>query len=97
MSTLEMLRRPSAYLPLFLSLAALSVVLAYLVVNGSAPQVDEGVAARLWQLFMAAQVPIIVYFVVRWLPQSPRQGAVALALQLGGALTAMLPVYLLRW
>ena len=97
MSTLEMLKRPSAYLPLFLSLAALSVVLAYLVVNGSAPQPDEGAAAHIWQLLMAAQVPIIVYFAVKWLPQSPKQGAVALALQLGGAFTAMLPVYLLRW
>lgn len=97
MSTLEMLRRPSAYLPLCLSLAALGVVLAYLVVNGPAPQADEGAAAHIWQLLMAAQVPIIVYFAVKWLPQSPRQGAVALALQLGGAFTAMLPVYLLRW
>mgnify|MGYP003450675642 CR=1 FL=1 len=97
MSTVEMLRRPSAYLPLCLSLGALSVVLAYLVVNGTAPQADEGAAAHIWQLLMAAQVPIIIYFALKWVPQSPKQGAVALALQLGGAFTAALPVYLLRW
>jgi hypothetical protein len=97
MSTVEMLKRPSAYLPLFLSLGALSVVLTYLVVNGTAPQADEGAAAHIWQLLMAAQVPIVLYFAVKWLPQSPKEAAVALALQLGGALTAMLPVYLLRW
>lgn len=97
MSTAELLRRPSAYLPLCMSLAALGVVLAYLAVHGSAPQPDEGTAAHIWQLLMAAQVPIVLYFAIQWLPQSPRQGAIALALQLGGALTAMLPVYLLRW
>jgi hypothetical protein len=97
MSTVEMLRRPSAYVPLMLSLAALSVVLLYLLVNGRAPQPDEGAVAHIWQLLMVAQVPIVLYFSIRWLPRSPKQGAIALALQLGGAFTAMLPVYLLRW
>lgn len=97
MSTKEMLRHPSAYLPLVISLGALGVVLAHLVVNGTAPQADEGAAARIWQLLMAAQVPILVGFSVKWLPHAPRQGAVALALQLAGLFTAALPVNLLHW
>jgi len=97
MNTREMLRHPSGFLPLVMSLAALSVVLAYLAVNGPTPQSDEGTAAHIWQLLMAAQVPIVFYFAVKWLPQSPRQGAITLALQIGGAMAALLPVYLLRW
>jgi hypothetical protein len=46
---------------------------------------------------MAAQVPIVFYFAIKRLPQSPRQGVITLALQLGGAAAALLPVYLLRW
>jgi hypothetical protein len=97
MKTWEMLRHPSAFLPLLMSLTALSVVLAYLSVNGPAPQSDEGAAAHIWQLLMAAQVPIVFFFAVKWLPRSPRQGAIALALQAGAAVAALLPVYLLRW
>jgi hypothetical protein len=46
---------------------------------------------------MAAQLPIIAFFVVRWVPQSPRQAIPVLALQIGSALAAMAPVFLLRW
>jgi hypothetical protein len=46
---------------------------------------------------MAAQLPIILYFAIRWVPQSPRQGLIVLALQLGAALAALAPVFLLRW
>ena len=97
MNTREMLRRPSGFLPLLMSLTALSVVLVYLAVNGPAPQSDEGTTAHVWQLLMAAQVPIVFYFAIKWLPQSPRQGVITLALQIGGAVAALLPVYLLRW
>jgi hypothetical protein len=97
MTTRNMLRHPSAFLPLLMSLTALGVVLAYLAVNGPAPQSDEGAAAHIWQLLMAAQVPLVFFFAVRWLPLSPRQGAITLALQAGAAVAALLPVYLLRW
>jgi len=97
MNTREILRHPSGFLPLLMSLAALSIVLVYLAVNGPARQSDEGTAAHIWQLLMAAQVPIVFYFAIKWLPQSPRQGIITLALQLGGAAAALLPVYLLRW
>ena len=97
MTTRNMLRHPSAFLPLLMSLTALSVVLAYLGVNGPAPQSDEGAAAHIWQLLMAAQVPIVFFFAIKWLPRSPRQGVIALALQAGAAAAALIPVYLLRW
>jgi hypothetical protein len=93
----EMLKHPSAFFPLLMSLTALSVVLAYLGVNGPAPQSDEGAAAHIWQLLMAAQVPIVFFFAIKWLPRSPRQGVIALALQAGAAAAALIPVYLLRW
>jgi len=97
MPTPSLLRHPSAFVPLLLSVAALSVVLGALALHGPAPQPDEGAAAHLWQLLMAAQVPLMVVFAWKWLPQAPRQAALTLALQLGAALLALLPVYLLRW
>jgi len=80
-----------------MSLAALSVVLVHIALSGTAPQADEGTAAHLWQLLMAAQVPIVAFFAIRWLPQSPRYASLILALQVVAALAALAPVYLLKW
>ena len=92
-----LLRKPSAFLPVGMSLAALSVVFVHIALHGTARQADEGAAAHLWQLLMAAQVPIIAWFAMRWLPQSLKCGFAVLALQSMAALSALAPVYLLRW
>ena len=94
---LNVLKRPSAFLPMVMSLAALATVLTYLAAHGAAPQADEGAAAHLWQLLMAAQLPIMFYFALRWMPESPRHAAPIVALQLLAALAALAPVYLLGW
>ena len=92
-----MLKRPSAFLPIAMSLVALATVLVFLARNGPAPQADEGTAAHIWQLLMAGQVPIVLFFAFKWLPQSPRHAAPILGLQVVAALAAMAPVFLLRW
>jgi hypothetical protein len=91
------LKHPSAFLPVAMSLAALATVLMFIVLHGTAPQADEGAAAHLWQLLMAAQIPIVLFFAIRRLPQSPRQAVPILGLQVGAALAAMAPVFLLHW
>jgi len=80
-----------------MSFCALSTVLMVVALHGTAPQADEGAAAHIWQLLMAAQAPIVFYFAIRWVPQSPRQAVLVLALQVGAALAAMAPVFLLHW
>jgi hypothetical protein len=92
-----MLKHPSAFLPVAMSTGALATVLVFLALHGTAPQADEGAAAHLWQLLMAAQVPIVLFFAVKWLPQSPKRAFPVLLLQVGAALAAMAPVFLLHW
>jgi hypothetical protein len=91
------LKHPSAFLPVSMSLAALATVLIFVALHGTAPQADEGTAAHLWQLLMAAQAPIVLFFAIKWLPQAPRQAVYVLGLQVGAALAAMAPVFLLHW
>jgi hypothetical protein len=97
MSSLTVLKHPSAFLPVAMSLGALATVLVFLASHGPAPQPDEGAAAHIWQLLMAGQVPIVLLFGIKWVPQSPRQAVPILALQAGAALAAMAPVFLLHW
>jgi len=92
-----MLKRPSAFLPVAMSTAAFAIVLGYAAMFGVARQTDEGAAARLWQLLMAAQLPVVLFFAVRWLPAAPRQALVVLAVQIAAALAAMFPVWWFQW
>ena len=92
-----MLKHPSAFLPVAMSLGALATVLMFVALHGTAPQADEGAAAHIWQLLMAAQVPIVLFFAIKWLPRSPGQAVPILALQIGAALAAMAPGFLLGW
>ena len=97
MNPLTLLKHPSAFLPVVMSLGALATVLLYLAVNGPAPQADEGTAAHIWQLLMAAQVPIVAFFAFKWIPESPRRAVPVLVLQAIAAVAALAPVFLLRW
>lgn len=91
------IKLPSALLPLAMSFAALVIVLGHIAMSGVARQADEGTAAHLWQLLMAGQVPVVAFFAIKWLPRSPRQALLVLALQAGAALAALAPVFLLNW
>ncbi|HET7418905.1 MAG TPA: hypothetical protein VFL27_00825 [Candidatus Dormibacteraeota bacterium] len=66
-------------------------------IAGTAPQRDEGTVAHLWQLLMAAQVPVIAVFAVTSFPRAARQTAIVLAVQLAAALAAMAPIFFLGW
>ena len=91
------LKRPSALLPIAMSLGALATVIAYATMFGTARQADEGTAAHIWQLLMAGQVPVVAFFVIKWLPTEPRQAWPVLALQVCAALAAMFPVWWFQW
>ena len=92
-----MLKRPSALIPVAMSIAALAIVIGYAAMFGVARQADEGTAAHLWQLLIAGQVPVVAFFALRWLPAEPRRALPVLALQVGAALAAMFPVWWFQW
>lgn len=95
--TAEIFKRPSAFLPIVMSLIAVAVVGTHVAAYGTAAPPDEGGAAHLWQLLMAAQFPIVVFFVIRWAARAPRAALPILAVQIVAALAALAPVYFLKW
>ncbi len=92
-----LMKNPSAFLPIAMSFAALATVLVYVAMFGVARQADEGTAAHIWQILMAAQIPIIMVFIIKWLPRKPIQALAVLALQGGAALAALAPVFFLKF
>ena len=52
-----------------LSLAALGLLAGYVAVFGALHHEDEVAAARVWQLLMVGQLPVIAVFVFRSMPR----------------------------
>jgi hypothetical protein len=88
---------PSGVLPLLMSLLAMSAVVEYAVRFGTAPQSDEGTAAHVWQLMMGCQLPIVLYFAVRWVPRLGRRAAGVTTAHLVAAFAAVVPVWWFGW
>ena len=66
---------------LLASLVGLASLMVYGAITGFVREVDEGTAVHLWQLLMAAQLPLGVFFAAAWLPHAPRWAWAGLALQ----------------
>ena len=90
------MKQPSAYVPLTMSLVALTMVLGSVARYGGGPVHDEGAVGHLWQLLMAGQVPVVAFFAIRWLPRAPRQTLYVLAEQAGAALASLAAVFFFR-
>lgn len=93
--TLSLVKLPSGWVPMGMSLAALAVVTGQVALFGTTRQADEGAAAHLWQIFVVAQLPVMAFFAIKWLPRASRQAVGVLALQVVGLLAALAPVFLL--
>ncbi|MEP7361542.1 MAG: hypothetical protein ABI744_08185 [Chloroflexota bacterium] len=95
MTTRFLFSRWSGFVPVAMSLAALGV-LGLALATGANEHSDEGTFTHLWQLLIFGQIPIVGGFVFRWVPIAPPSGLLVLASQLGAALLALMPVYLLH-
>jgi hypothetical protein len=62
------------------------------VLSGGVRQADEGTAAHIWQLLMAAQVLLVPYFAYTWLPKAPRTALLVVALQVAVVLANLVLV-----
>ena len=82
-------------IPIGMSLAALVIVVGHVAIYGAAREPDEGAAAHIFQLLMAGQVPVIIYYAIKWLPRDARGTIKMLGLQVGAAIAAIAPVWFL--
>jgi hypothetical protein len=94
----SLMKRPSAYLPLTMSLTALVMVWGSVAHYGLAELTrpsDEGAIAHTWQLLMAGQVPIILFFAFKWARRAPKQTLYVLAQQAAVASASVASVFFL--
>lgn len=99
------LKAASAWIPLLMSGAATAILIGYLATAPHAPHLvvengiarpDESAVARLWQLLMIMQLPMMGWFAIKWLPRDPGRAGAVLAVQALAIVAAAAPVVLLE-
>jgi hypothetical protein len=75
-----LLRRPSALVPLLVSLAALALVLGHAALYGVVHEADEGAAAHIWQILITLEGLFTIAFAVNEWKRARRQTLVILAI-----------------
>ena len=80
MDNVSPIKSPSAWIPLGMTLAALAIVVGHAAIYGVIHEADEGAAAHIWQILMVAQLPFVLYFMIKWLPKRPLGALLVLGL-----------------
>jgi hypothetical protein len=94
-SVIALTKKPSAFVPLGMSLSALALVIGHAARYGIVHEGDEGAAAHIWQLLIAGHVPMVRFFTIKWLPRATRQTLLILALLAASLLANFASVFFL--
>jgi hypothetical protein len=92
---LDLLKRPTAFLPLAISAGFLVYMLVGIAQGTLVRQPDEGTAAHIFQLLMSLQLAVIAWFAASWLPKKRPAAVFVLCLQ-GAAFLAVVSIVYLR-
>lgn len=79
----------SAILPLAMSIVALAIVCSQILFVGSVSEADEGAAPRIFQLLIIVQMPVIGFFLFRWLLRNTIQALQDFAVHIFGIALAV--------
>ena len=89
----SIIKKPSAWLPIVLSLLVLGTMLISIIIYGPpVREPDEGTGAHLFQIWLVLEVLMVGFFAINWLPRSPKPALLILAIQILAVLVACAPV-----
>lgn len=90
---MELLKRPSAFLPLAISTGFLCFFAAAYAQGTLVRRPDEGTGAHLFQLLMPLNLLVMLFFALTWVPKKPSAALPILTLQAAGALAVLAVVF----
>jgi hypothetical protein len=89
--------QPSAFIPVALSLAALLLVLGNSILFGMRHAQGGNTADQIFQVLMGAQLPVVIFLILRRLRRYPRETLGIVAVQSLAALLAYSVEFVLNW
>lgn len=93
MSIINILKHPSAWIPIVIPLIFFAYIVAYIAIFGIVRSEDEGTAAHLFQLWLVSEPFMVGYFAVKWLPRTPKLAFIVLIMQILAAIAPCVPIY----
>jgi hypothetical protein len=93
--SLTILRKPSAQLPLLVSVAALVLVLGHAFLYGTVHEADEGPAAHIWQILIVLDAILALAFTLHWWTRARRQTLIVLGILAATTLANFAAVFFL--
>lgn len=91
-SVIALARRPSGFIPVLMSFTAFAILVVYVAIVGAVRPTEEGTVAHTFKLLLASEVPLLAFFVVRWLRKDLRAALTVLAIQAAAIGLAILSV-----
>jgi len=93
----SLLKKPSAWIPIALSLAVLATMLiSFMTMGAPTHQPDEGTGAHLFQIWLVLEFFMIGFFAMKWLAQKPKQALLILMIQIIFVLAGCAPIFLIK-
>ena len=77
-----------------MSSAELTLVHVHIALYGAVREADEETTAHIWQLLMAANLPLLLFFAVKWLPRAPSPALYVMTLQACTAVASLALVFI---
>lgn len=92
------LRKPSAWIPIVLSVAILGMMSLYIIgILPPEPTNDEGAMAHLFQIWAVLEFFAIIFFAFKWLAREPQEAWKVIAFQIGLAIIPFAIVFFNHW
>jgi hypothetical protein len=86
----SIIKKPSAWIPIAIPFTFFAYAVIHITIFGiPAREVDEGVGAHLFQLWLVLEPFMVGFFVIKWFTRAPKQVLLILALQI---IAALLPI-----
>ncbi|PTB20621.1 hypothetical protein C9I57_12390 [Trinickia symbiotica] len=92
-SVIALAKRPSAFIPILTSLAAFALTMGTIAVAGPVRESDEGAIAHIYQLLVVGELPVLGFFILKWLRRDVRAALTVLAIQGAVLGLAMFPAW----
>ena len=78
----QSVKHVSGFAPIGMSIMAMTILFVSVALHRVQRGADEGAAAHIFQILMAVQVPIILFFAWKWGRRSVKQALPVLCLQM---------------
>jgi len=92
----SIIKKPSAWVPIAMSLIMLAYIVFYLANYGIVYHEDEGAPAHLFQIWLVLEIFMVAFFAIKWLVRNPKPALMILAVQIMAALLPISIVFFLK-